>query len=152
MITYKQVNNLQYLHADSLDTAVAVWEQLVGKDEHVLVSYMTDVDDPRDVTFIVGAVNEEILHEFIIQNAELLSQLSPLASEFIKKHYTGELNASGKVRPVIYLDEDQVAGGPEADGSVWHEMKLHMTCTKYYIRNFWKVEQRVKGTFVKLAD
>lgn len=91
MITYKQVNNIQYLHADSLDTAVAVWEHLVDKCDRTMVSYMTNVDDPRDVTFIVGAVNDETLHEFIVQNAEYLSQLSPCASEFIKKHYTDKV-------------------------------------------------------------
>lgn len=138
MITYKQVNNLQYLHADSLDTAVAVWEHLVGKCDRTMVSYMTNVDDPRDVTFIVGAVNEEILHEFIIENADLLSQLSHNAAYAIRNNYTHEDRESVLLpcpgaRSVEYSRVEDIRGGVERSTSWWYDLTYDRTYAKDYI-------------------
>lgn len=155
MITYKQVNNLQYLHADSLDTAVAVWEHLVDKCDGTMVSYMTNVDDPRDVTFIVGAVNEETLHEFIIKNADFLSQLSYKAACAIRNNYTHEDRESVLLpcpgaRSVEYSRIEDIRDGVERGSSWWYDLAYDRTYAKDYI-----LENRVRFSshkFVKVRD
>ena len=85
-ITYKQVNVLQEFGVSDMDICIKVWEQLVGKDEHILVSYQTNMDDPRDVTFVVGATDNNHLHEFILKHAGAWPQHPLLAKRTRQCH------------------------------------------------------------------
>lgn len=87
-ITFKEVNVLQYFHTYCAEVCTEVYGQLKDVSDHVFASYMTNVEDPRDVTFVVGARNPAILHEFIRTRAHILSQLSPEAEKFIKEFYS----------------------------------------------------------------
>lgn len=87
-ITLKEVNVLHSFHTYYAEVYTEVYRQLKDVSDHVFVSYMTNVEDPRDVTFVVGARNPAILHKFICTHAHILSQLSPEAEKFIKEFYS----------------------------------------------------------------
>lgn len=135
-ITYKQVNVLQYFKAFDMDICIKVWEQLVGKDEHILVSYQTNMDDPRDVTFVVGATDNNYLHEFILKYAGVLGLLSMQAEEHLARYYLhGNRNFTvipgpEGTEPVKYYELPQVRNGNERNSSWWYDCALERTFTK----------------------
>lgn len=135
-ITYKEVNVLQEFKADNMDICIKVWEQLVGKDENVLVSYRTDMDDPRCVTFVVGAANDNRLHEFILKHPSTLGLLSWWAVDYLSKYYLhGNRNFTvipgpKNTKPVEYYELDQVRNGNERNSSWWYDCAYERTFTK----------------------
>lgn len=155
-ITYKEVNVLQEFKADNMDICIEVWEQLVGKGEHILVSYRTNMDDPRDVTFVVGATDNNYLHEFILKHAGTICLLSRQAAYHLNRYYVhGNRNftplAGPKgTEPVKYYDLKQVREGNELDSSWWYDCTYDRTFTKRDILdNEFGFTQH---TFVKIRD
>lgn len=135
-ITYKEVNVLHEFKADNMDICIKVWEQLVGKGENILVSYRTNMDDPRDVTFVVGATDNNSLHEFILKHAAVLGLLSWWAAQHLAKYYLhGNRNLATIPGPkgtesVKYYDLKQVREGNEFDSSWWYDCTYERTFTK----------------------
>lgn len=87
-ITYKEVNVLQSFPTYYAEVYMEVYRQLKGASDHIFVTYVTNIEDPTEVEFKVGARNPAILHEFIRTHANILSQLSPMAERFIKEFYS----------------------------------------------------------------
>lgn len=87
-ITYKQVTCLQNFDANDLVAAKRIHEALVDEDKNVLVSYQVNIDNPRDVTFIVGATDPSTLKAFIKKHSYTLAELSVNAEIFIRKYYS----------------------------------------------------------------
>ena len=155
-ITYKEVNVLQEFRANDMDICVKVWEQLVGKGENILVSYRTNMDDPRDVTFVVGATDEKHLHEFILKHAATLGLLSLQAAEYLTRYYLhGNRNFVTIPGPkgteqVKYYDVKQVREGNEFDSSRWYDCTYDRTFTKKDILD--NQFGFTLHTFVKIRD
>lgn len=135
-ITYKEVNVLQEFKADDMDHCIKVWEQLVGKGERILVSYRTNMDDPRDVTFVVGATDNNSLHEFILKHAGTLCLLSRQAQDHLAKYYLHGnrdivvIPGPEGTEPVKYYELPQVRNGNERDSSWWYDCTYDRTFTK----------------------
>ena len=135
-ITYKEVNVLQEFKAADMDICIKVWEQLVGKGERILVSYRTNMDDPRDVTFVVGATDNNSLHEFILKHAGTLCLLSKQAHNHLNRYYVhynrnfGTFPGPNGTEPVKYYELDQVRAGNERDSSWWYDCTYDRTFTK----------------------
>lgn len=135
-ITYKQVNVLQEFKANNIEICIAIWERLVGKDENILVSYRTNVDDPRDVTFLVGATDNNRLHEFILKYNAILRHLSQRAEDHLFKYYLhGNRNLTDipgpeGTEPVKYYELNQVREGNERDSSWWFDCTYDRPFTK----------------------
>lgn len=87
-ITYKQVTCLQHLPANNLVTAERIHRALVDEDKNVLVSYQVNIDNPRDVNFIVGSIDPITLEAFIKKHSGILSELSVNAEIRIRKYYS----------------------------------------------------------------
>ena len=87
-ITYKEVTVLQSFPTHYAEVYTEVYRQLKDACDHIFVTYATNIEDPTDVEFKVGARNPAILHEFIRTHAKILSQLSPRAERFIKEFYS----------------------------------------------------------------
>ena len=155
-ITYKEVNILQEFKADNMDICIKVWEQLVGNGEHIMVSYRTNIDDPRDVTFVVGATDNDHLHEFILKHAGTICLLSKYAEDHLAKYYLhGNRNftvISGPydTEPVKYYQLSQVREGNERNSSWWYDCTYERVFTKKDI-----LDNRFGFTmhkFVKIRD
>lgn len=135
-ITYKEVNVLQEFKADNMDICIKVWEQLVGKGENVMVSYRTSIEDPRDVTFVVEATDNNHLHEFILKYAGTLCLLSQWAEDHLDRYYLhGNRNFTTipgpeGTEPVKYYEMKQVLEGNERNSSWWYDCTYDRTFTK----------------------
>jgi hypothetical protein len=155
-ITYKEVDILQEFKADNMDICIKVWEQLVGKGEHILVSYRTNMDDPRDVTFVVGATDNDHLHEFILKHVRAICLLSRQAQDHLVKYYLhGNRNFVVIPGPegtehVKYYDVKQVREGNERNSSWWYDCTYDRTFTKMDILD--NEFCFTLHTFVKIRD
>lgn len=155
-ITYKEVNVLHGFKADSMDICIKVWEQLVGKGENVMVSYRTNIEDPRDVTFVVGATDADSLHEFILKHAAVIGLLSKQAMDHLVKYYLHGnrqftvLPTPRGAEPVNYRSFAGVCEGPEHSSSWWFDCTYDRTFTKKDI-----LDSKLDFTahlFVKIRD
>lgn len=157
-ITYKDVNVIQTLPAYYREIYTAVLDELKGADENIFVSYRTNIDDPSDVEFVVGARDVDSLHEFILKYAKILSQLSSQAEDIILKSYLhtdrsytfAVLPAPRGAEPVNYRSLAGVCEGPERNSSWWFDCTYGRVFTKKDI-----LDSKLDFTthqFVKIRD
>lgn len=157
-ITFKDVNVIQTLPAYYREIYTAVLAELSGADENIFVSYRTNIDDPSDVEFVVGAKDADSLHEFILKHAKVLSQLSSQAEDLILKHYLHvernftlpTLPAPRGAEPVNYRSFAGVCEGPERNSSWWYDCTYERVFTKKDI-----LDNKLDFTthlFVKIRD
>lgn len=135
-ITFNEVNVLQGFHTYYREAYTEVYEQLKDASDHVYVGWQTNVDDPYDVTFCVGARDTALLHDFIVKYAGVLSKLSPDAERVIKEFYTHKdenftiIAAPKGATPVDYKVLDQIVKGPERNSSWWYDCAYQKVVTK----------------------
>lgn len=135
-IAFREVNVLHSFATHYREVYTRVYDELKDADENIHIGWVTNIDDPYDVEFHVGARDQDALHDFIVKHADLLSELSPRAAEVIRKQYLHEgstctpIPAPEGATPVDYKTSRQVTEGPERNSSWWYDCELQKVVTK----------------------
>lgn len=155
-ISFKSLNIIQRFCVDSLDVCTRVWGALKDADDAIYVSWQTNIDDPTDLTFVVGAMHEDALRDFIIKHADTLAELSGRAAALINTYYLYEgrnfavIAAPKGATPVDYKTYSEVCKGPERNSSWWYDCAHQEVVTKRDV-----IDNEPKFTshkFVKVRD